>query len=504
MKGLWVIPGRPARAAVGRAASARTAGQNGLQKNSITNKRKKVFMKTRQSSTRWLGLALACGALTSAASSQAAKPPKPPPTPSGPAYVTVALGGLRSSEGIIRTWAADLNNASQVVGYTSIPGSVDGNVQAFLLNPRDTNGDGSPDTWFADAVNNGTGTPGSDGQNDLIVGLGNFPGSQSGGATAVNDLGLVVGSCHLYDPVTQVSSEKAFIVVPQDTDHDGRADCRYQDADGDGYNDLMVALGHLPGILGSSAPEGLNINNQGQVVGCFLSQDVNGAFLGRVGFLLTPAVDEAGVRRWFRDDGSGANALMLNLGTFTPLSINESGQMAGYSLVRVGETRALLRNPDGSLVDLGAGGTESIAKVINNQGQIGLAWQIKTDVWNAGLLTPLDTDSDGTPDLWCRDANGDGVNDLIRDLGGVSGLETTYVREHGLNDAGSVVGGSAQPFHVKGMVLKRVPFLWQNGVLQTLKSLTGVEFWDVYGINNARQIICTDIVDNNFILLPTR
>ncbi len=48
-----------AGAAVGSAASAQPMVQNGLQKNDITNERKEIIMKIRQSSTRWLGLALA-------------------------------------------------------------------------------------------------------------------------------------------------------------------------------------------------------------------------------------------------------------------------------------------------------------------------------------------------------------------------------------------------------------------------------------------------------------
>ena len=95
-------------------------------------------MKRYQNRTRWLGLALACGLVTFAITTQAAKPPKPPPPPS-PAYVPVDLGGLRASDGMIHLYAADINNPGQVVGYTAISGYNSGYYsQAFLHQPNGT------------------------------------------------------------------------------------------------------------------------------------------------------------------------------------------------------------------------------------------------------------------------------------------------------------------------------------------------------------------------------
>ena len=128
---------------------------------------------------------------------------------------------------------------------------------------------------------------------------------------------------------------------------------------------------------------------------------------------------------------------MASLGTFLPASINNTGQMAGMTDVRT----AVLRNPDGSIIDLKPGGTVSEAKAINNRGQIGVWWQVD-GVGHAGLLTPIDMDNNGTADTWCRDANGDGINDLIVDLGNLKGLENSFLRPQGLNDIGSVAGGS--------------------------------------------------------------
>ena len=430
-----------------------------------------------QSLTRWLGLTLACGTFTTAVTTQAAKPPKPPPSP---AYVTVFVGGLRSSDGLVQASVSDLNNLGQVVGGTSIQGYDSAHYsQAFLLNPRDTDGDGVPDTWFVDELQNATGAPGADGQNDLIIGLGVLPGASSSGVSAINDLGMVVGA----------SDAGGFVVVPTDTDSDGQPEW-WRQADGQppGVNDLMVQLVTFqPGA--DCAPT--DINGHGQIVGTS----------GGKGFLLTPVQIAPGLWQWFQDDGSGGNALVSDLGDFSPSSINDSGQIVG-SL----GGRAALRKLDGSMIDLRAGGTESLAVVINNRGQIGLRVHLSAvgfQDWRARLLTPLDKNKDGLPDTWYQDLNGDGVNDLMVDLGTVERLTSSAVAQHGLNDGGSAVGTS---WNYRSAHYNRAPFLWQNGVIQSLKSLTGgtIEFWDVSAINEAKQILCQVGPMQACILLPTR
>jgi uncharacterized membrane protein len=433
--------------------------------------KREIIMKTRQSSTCWLGLALACGTLTFAVTTQAGKPVKPPPPPPTPAYVPVLLGGLQPSDGLISTGITDLNNAGQVVGSTCLPGYDSGHHgQAFLLNPRDNDADGKPDTWFADEVQNATGVPGADGQNDLIIGLGYIPGYASSGATAVNDLGFVVGS----------SGTTGFVVVPEDTNGDGRADLWCQDVSPqDGFNDLMVSLGS------EYAPE--DINNLGWIVGTCRGN----------GFLLIPAVDAAAME-WFRNDGSGGNMLATDLGAFIPSNINDSGQIVGTVA-----GRAVLRNPDGTQIDLGAAGIDSRGVALNNCGQVGIWFRFSLELCregHAGLLTPLDANNDGITDTWYQDQNADGVNDLIVDLGVVERMLSTGIPKHAVNDAGAVAGVSCNyrsGYH-------RAPFLWQAGMLQTLKELTGgtMEFWDVGAINNAGQIACQSNSGGACILLP--
>jgi uncharacterized membrane protein len=417
----------------------------------MNNQRKDKTMKARRTSTRWLGLALACGTFTFALSTQAAKPPP------NAAFVPVNLGQT----------ATAINNAGQVVGSTTIPGYPETCKQACLLNPRDADGNGVPDTWFADQN--------ADGKNDLIIALGTLPGSTRTWASAVNDLGLVVGLGDIGN------TRRAFIVVPQ-------AGSWYQDANGDGLNDLMVSLGTLAGATPGSTPRDLNLNNLGQVIGSF-SPPWDG-----IGFLLNPVEVAPGVWQWFQDDGTGANALMQSLGSFAPRGINDRGQIVGTLA-----NRATLRQPDGTLVDLGAGALPSWGVVINNAGQIGLTFGVVEPLERAGLLTPLDTNGDGAPDLWSRDLNGDGVNDLIVDIGAVQGLNASLIAVHGLNDAGSAVGFS---WHAtRRMNTKRPSFLWENGQMQTLSSLTGgvIEFQNASAINNARQIL-----NDNYILLPTQ
>lgn len=430
-------------------------------------------MKTKPNSIGRALSVLALGTLVLATSTEAGKPVKPP---SNPAFTAVSLGGLLPSDSlVIFNSIGDLNNAGQVVGQTSIPEFNHNCFQPYILNPKDSNADGKPDTWFVDAVQNASGLAGPDGQNDLIVGLGNLPGFTSGHADAINDFGIVVGRC---------SGGAVFIVVPQNG-------AWYQDANADGINDLMFSLGSLPGASDWSAADTVAINRQGMVAGEYYRTVGTNTVGG--GFLICPVEVSPGVREWFQDDGTGANALMVDLGAFRPCAINDLGQMAG---VLAG--RATLRQPDGTLVDLGAGGMASEGVEINNRGQIGVGVNVVDYTWRAGLLSPLDTDGDGLPDLWYRDLNGDGVNDLIVDVGVVSGLGGSGIT--GLNDLGSVVGAS---YNSTGRYIgsKQVGFLWENGVINTLNSLAGstIEFRGPRAINDARQI-----VSDGCILLPTR
>jgi hypothetical protein len=69
MKGLVGGLGTGRAGPAGRAACSQSAGQNGLQNNGMNNERKEFIVKRIQSSTRWLGLGLACLAVALLASS---------------------------------------------------------------------------------------------------------------------------------------------------------------------------------------------------------------------------------------------------------------------------------------------------------------------------------------------------------------------------------------------------------------------------------------------------
>jgi uncharacterized membrane protein len=380
--------------------------------------------------------------------------------------------------------AHDLNNEGQVVGETPIPGT--NTLQAYLLNPLDTNGDGQPDTWFLDAD--------SDGQNDLITGLGGVSN-----AHAVNDAGQVLGL--VADPGV---TGQLCLLDPLDTDNDGRPDCWFVDSDNDGFNDLVVPLGRPAGLGASYAiwTPYADLNDLGQVIVSY--HDTDGVSPD-VGFLLTPQVDENGVRQWSVDDGSGANGLWVSLGTFWPTAINDKGQIAGSALSASGAPTAALMTPDGSVIELKVGGTFSFAPAINNRGQISVYRAVDTAGQpdeHAGLITPLDTDNDGIADTWCRDANGDGINDLIVDLGTYKRMEQSIAYTHGLNEAGTVLGLSSTYAH---HFYDASAWLWQNGVLQSLQDLTGATLiQSADAINDAGQIICFDNdLQTVCILLPT-
>jgi len=152
------------------------------------------------------------------------------------------------------------------------------------------------------------------------------------------------------------------------------------------------------GAFNGAGSRAFAINNHGQVIGYTNGQ----------AFIVNP-LDSDGDGEpdtWFVDDGMGGNALMIGLGTL----------LAG-------------ENGDSSYV---------YAFGINDSGQV-VGFSTTDDGRRAFILTPEDTDADGVPDMWNRDDNGDGANDLMVNLGNLP-LEGNESIAYAISNSGYVCG----------------------------------------------------------------
>ena len=295
------------------------------------------------------------------------------------------LGGANSL-------ASDINNRGQVVGSS-------GN-SAFLLLPEDLDGDGKPDQWNRD----------DDGDriNDLMQDIGSLGGGTN--AIALNDQGQIVGS---------TANSRGFILVPEDSDGDGKPDLWVRDDDGDGFNDLMVGLDGLFDFQNVSHQTTINdINQNGWVVGVTIGTvfELPAPLVGTRAFVIVPLdTDGDGASdQWYQDNnGDGVNDLVKDLGSLGGLTFGEP------------DTVALAINDFGEIV-----GTSQTSLVVSPQQN--------SREKHAFVLIPEDTDNDGIPDNWFRDSDGNGINDLMLDLGktGSSSWAT------GINNSRQVVGSS--------------------------------------------------------------
>lgn len=125
----------------------------------------------------------------------------------------------------------------------------------------------------------------------------------------------------------------------------------------------------------------------------------------------------------------------------TPMGINDLGQVVGrgeYS-GRAVLWQNVTSDEDFEQVDLGTlGGSGSKAWDINNHGQIVGQSSTAYSGWgHVFVLNPEDTNGDGVPDVWNRDDDGDGSNDLMQELGTVDLWFTTGTA---INDNGQITG----------------------------------------------------------------
>ena len=182
------------------------------------------------------------------------------------------------------------------------------------------------------------------------------------------------------------------------------------------------------------------INNDGQVVGYWISTNGARAFLYSAG-----SVTDLGTL-------GGTNNYAL--------SINSSGQIVGFGEETNG-TRAFLYN-SGSITNLGPlGGVNSYAYGINDNGQI---------------VGYIDTTNGARAFIY-----GDGGVTNLGTLGGTNSFG------FGVNNSNLVVGSSSTAAEAKHA------FLWQNGVITNLNDAvpagSGWELNDARGINNSGKIV---------------
>jgi probable HAF family extracellular repeat protein len=158
----------------------------------------------------------------------------------------------------------------------------------------------------------------------------------------------------------------------------------------------------------------------------------------------------------------------VDLGGCTPTAVNALGDVTTYASAYVGtiyHVHGSVRH-DGIATDLGnLGGATCYPYRINSAGQVVGVSDNAAGQSRAFLVTPLDTDGDGRPDCWFRDANQDGVNDLMIDLGTLGGQTSAAT---GINADGRVVGSATTATNW------RRAFLWDATVgMQDLGTFGG-------------------------------
>jgi probable HAF family extracellular repeat protein len=343
---------------------------------------------------------------------------------------------------------SDINNRNQIIGARE--------GELCILTPDDIDGDGKPDLWFRDFDN--------DGINDLIVDLG--LSLEDIFRTSYNDYGQIIGT-----KLRDSGENTAFIITPEDTDGDGQPDLWFKDEDLNGINDLLTDLG----TLGGENSYAKDINDFGQVVGqAQLDNDQWRAFL------------------WTKENN------MTNLGALggrapLPEAINDKKQVLASASFGLGHSDSGLWSPTSGWVELGSlGGTTDTAWDINNRGQVvGDSGLSGVNEYHGYLLNPEDIDADGEPDIWFKDENSDGINDLMCDLGKLPGGMDSVAKA--INDFGQVVGYTwySSPFHSR-------PFFWseETGMIN-LGPLGGVTSSAV-DINNLGQVVGQVVTTNPY------
>ncbi|MDY6990711.1 MAG: CARDB domain-containing protein [Thermodesulfobacteriota bacterium] len=213
-------------------------------------------------------------------------------------------------------------------------------------------------------------------------------------------------------------------------------------------NGTFYTVGYLSGTKNTDA---VDINNQGQVVGCSSLGSLGGHWAGHARAFL-----------WENGQIHDLGALTNRDCSFAR-GINESGTIVGYSCNRPSQYADYLATLwDGAnIIDLNGlfgGRDESIARAINDYGHIvGASWESGSDERHGILL----------------------IDGQMTDLGHLGG---NYTRAYDINSQDEVVGYS------KNELGHSHAYLWENGSMTDLGTLGG-EQSQAWAINESGQIV---------------
>jgi probable HAF family extracellular repeat protein len=307
--------------------------------------------------------------------------------------------------------AYDVSDADQIVGGGWIKLKVDWRedpilvFQAFIIRPG----------VISDF---GTTYPG-----DAVTVLGAFGDSLElhSGSTAISNNNHVVGWAHVgrgaggaLADFQFASNFHAFLVRPSTEGWYNRGSVFLADQPNSNpvsMNTLMTDLGVLQGNDQISSATG--VNDSGQVVGYSYGQNV-----GYAGFIIDPT-NSNHVGQWANLDTGFINEYMIDLGNL--------------------------------------GGSNSWARSINNSGVI--VGDADTSDFDTHAFRIVPT-TDGAGDMvWHVDANNDGVNDMMEDLGTLGGANSAAME---VNDEGTIVGWAEDALRIKRAVI------WEDGEITDL------------------------------------
>ena len=408
-----------------------------------------------------------------------AKPPPPPPPPATPQYKVLDLGVMDFYPDPV------MNDQGQVacMAYNGLLQEV------VVITPRDSNGDGFWDSvskltiempdlaWFVTSL-------GLDGDQALEMDSLNFSNVRIGKGGVVS--GTITG--YVYSRIDEewyYEFYRGFVVKPADSTGDGINDVPLTDL---GVGEVHLGDGGIECFLSTSV---LDMNESGCIVGYIstfhydatgrpvYAEDTNHAFR-----IVPKDTNGDGIGdTWFEDTdpADGVNDLIELLGASGSLAIAVDD--AGRVYVSNQDGSGFVVFPDGyesktkSSLDqmwIAAGNSGGLAVGSYRTGRTFRGGSYTFPVQAPCLIQGLDTGGVIGPDLWFRDANNDGKNDLMVKLGTLSGY-TDESKAVAVNDGGEIVGYGVSSTSKNGWVYRAL--IWKNRVavdLNTLISQPGV------------------------------